>query len=432
MYGGFPGGNQQQRGYPGSNGATYGGQQANQGYSRPAYAPPNQQQQYDFGYGQNGYSQQQFQQQGQEYNRPAAAPQGWSSQQIQEQANSQSVYQQHQPNQGVRLQQASGGLQTPSAQPQSFGVNGYNYQYSTCTGRKKALLVGINYIGTNNQLNGCINDVTNVSQFLERNCGFTKDNMVILVETNTNRRAVPLRQNIIDGMKWLVKDAKPNDSLFFHYSGHGGQTKDLDGDEYDGNDETIYPLDFEQSGMIVDDEMHQLLVDTLPAGVRLTALFDSCHSGSALDLPYSYSTRGVEKEPNLAKEAGEGLLGAVTSYMQGDMSGVLSKATGLFGLLTSGGPNQAAIDKTKQTKTSAADVIMISGCKDDQTSADAKENGVSTGAMSYSFITVMSSGQEQSYLTLLQNMRKVLSGKYTQKPQLSASHPIDTNLKFIV
>jgi hypothetical protein len=54
-------------------------------------------------------------------------------------------------------------------------------------------------------------------------------------------------------MRWLVQGAQPNDSLFFHFSGHGGQTEDLDGDEDDGLDETIYPVDFKQAGMIVDD-----------------------------------------------------------------------------------------------------------------------------------------------------------------------------------
>ena len=62
-----------------------------------------------------------------------------------------------------------------------------------------------------------------------------------------------------------------------------------------------------------NDEMHQIMVNPLPAGVRLTAIFDSCHSGSALDLPYIYSTQGVLKEPNLAKEAGQGLLSIVSS-----------------------------------------------------------------------------------------------------------------------
>lgn len=41
-------------------------------------------------------------------------------------------------------------------------------------------------------------------------------------------------------------------------SGHGGQTKDLDGDEDDGNDEVIYPLDFKQAGHIVDDECESI------------------------------------------------------------------------------------------------------------------------------------------------------------------------------
>jgi len=61
-------------------------------------------------------------------------------------------------------------------------------------------------------------------------------------------------------MRWLVHHAKTNDSLFFHYSGHGGQTRDLDGDEVDGWDEVIYPLDFQKCGHIVDDEMHAIMV----------------------------------------------------------------------------------------------------------------------------------------------------------------------------
>ena len=62
-------------------------------------------------------------------------------------------------------------------------------------------------------------------------------------------------------------------------AGHGGQTKDLDGDEEDGYDEVIYPVDFRQVGHIVDDEMHDIMVKPLQPGVRLTAIFDSCHSG---------------------------------------------------------------------------------------------------------------------------------------------------------
>lgn len=146
-------------------------------------------------------------------------------------------------------------------------------------------------------------------------------------------------------------------------AGHGGQTEDSNGDEEDAHDEVIYPADFRQAGHIVDDDMHSIMVSPLPPGVRLTAIFDSCHSGSALDLPYIYSTRGVLKEPNLAKEAGMGLLSIARS--QGDLGSIASEVMGFFQKATSG---DDAYEKTVATKTSPADVIMWSGSKDDQTS----------------------------------------------------------------
>lgn len=148
--------------------------------------------------------------------------------------------------------------------------------------------------------------------------------------------------------------------------GHGGQTKDLDGDEEDGYDEVIYPVDFRQVGHIVDDEMHAIMVAPLPPGVRLTAIFDSCHSGTALDLPYIYSTQGLLKEPNLAKEAGQGLLGVISNYAQGDLGGVASNVMGFIKKATTG---DDAYNRTIATKTSPADVVMWSGSKDDQTSS---------------------------------------------------------------
>ena len=151
----------------------------------------------------------------------------------------------------------------------------------------------------------------------------------------------------------------------FSLLGHGGQTRDLDGDEPDGFDEVIYPVDFKQAGHITDDEMHRIMVRPLQAGVRLTAIFDSCHSGTALDLPYIYSTQGILKEPNLAKEAGMGLFGAITSYSHGDLGGVASNLVSFFKKATTG---DEAHERAIATKTSPADVVMFSGSKDDQTS----------------------------------------------------------------
>jgi hypothetical protein len=60
----------------------------------------------------------------------------------------------------------------------------------------------------------------------------------------------------------------------FADSGHGAQTPDKDGDEKDGFDEVIFPIDFRKRGHILDDDMHALMVRLLPVGCRLTALFD--------------------------------------------------------------------------------------------------------------------------------------------------------------
>lgn len=127
----------------------------------------------------------------------------------------------------------------------------------------------------------------------------------------------------------------------------------------------IYPVDHQSEGHIVDDEIHYRVVKPLQAGVRLTAIFDSCHSASVMDLPYIYSTKGVLKEPNLAKEAGAGLLGAFSAYASGDLGGV---ASSVFKFAKTAYKGDDAYEKTKDTRTSPADVIMWSGSKDDQTS----------------------------------------------------------------
>lgn len=110
----------------------------------------------------------------------------------------------------------------PPQQMQQFGggaPQGYAFQYSNCTGKRKALLIGINYFGQRGQLRGCINDVKNMSSFLHENFGYQRDDMVILTDDQQNPMSQPTKQNILRAMHWLVKDALPNDSLFFHYSG---------------------------------------------------------------------------------------------------------------------------------------------------------------------------------------------------------------------
>ncbi|KAK4097441.1 hypothetical protein N658DRAFT_489201 [Parathielavia hyrcaniae] len=390
--------------------------QQHHGYGQ--YPPPQQQP----GYGQYPPPQHQQHQQRAYHPPPGPPPQGYD-------AYGYPIN--HGPAYGGSGQHSRSVAPPPSGM-QQFGhgaPQGYTFQYSNCSGRRKALLIGINYFGEPDELRGCINDVKNVSAFLVENHGYRRENMVILTDDQPNPTMQPTRDNILRAMQWLVADAQPNDALFLHFSGHGGQTEDLDGDEEDGSDEVIYPVDHKSAGHIVDDEIHHYVVKPLQPGVRLTAIFDSCHSGSCMDLPYIYSTKGVLKEPNLAKEAGQGLLEAAGHYARGNVAGV---ATTIFGIAKTAFKGNDAYEHTKRTKTSPADIIMWSGCKDVQTSADATIASQATGAMSHAFISALRQNPQQSYVQLLNSVRDILEAEYSQKPQLSCSHPLDTDLLFVM
>ena len=111
----------------------------------------------------------------------------------------------------------------------------------------------------------------------------------------------------------------------------------------------------------------------------------------------------------------------VGSYARGDIGGVASAAMGFFKKAATG---DAIYERNLATKTSPADVIMWSGSKDEQTSQDANIGGEATGAMSWAFITALKKNPHQSYVQLLNSIRDELATKYSQKPQLSCSHPL--------
>ena len=271
--------------------------------------------------------------------------------------------------------------------------------------------MGINYLRhSRGRLQGCINDVKNIYNFLITKHNFPKENIRILTDDQQNPNGQPTRANIINGIRWLVQGAKPGDSLVFHFSGHGGQVEDLDGDESDGLDETIMPVDYNSAGHIVDDDLNDWLVKPLPAGVRLLALMDCCHSGTGLDLPYTHHVKGEPKPPKqkLDKQA---------KKQQKKLKKKRKKMGG------NAGPQYFP-----------SDVIMFSGCRDDQTSADTSMGGEATGAMSYSFIKALTAHPQLTYEQLLIEMRKILCGgegkRFNQVPQMSASRPFDMNTWF--
>ncbi|KAK0505429.1 caspase domain-containing protein [Armillaria luteobubalina] len=248
--------------------------------------------------------------------------------------------------------------------------SGYSRQPSL--GRRRALCIGINYRNKLNELKGCIEDTKKISRFLKEN-GYTTDDITVLTDDTIKK---PTRSNILDALSRLFRGAQPNDSLFLHYSEHGDQIPDTNGDEVDIKDERIESYD---SLHIIDDDIHEIL-RSLPSGCQLTALFDNCHSGTILDLPYTYNCIGQ-----------------------------------CYG--------------TTQGLDISADVICWSGTKDNQKGRDTSEGGVMTNA----FIDALKYKPKQSYKELLHSIRTIVEYKhYEQIPQLGSSRQIDPDLNFIL
>jgi len=273
---------------------------------------------------------------------------------------------------------------------------------------KRAVLVGINYLRhSKGRLRGCINDVKSMNQFLLSR-GYRQQDIRILTDDLQDPSMQPTKANIMRELSNLARGARPGDKLFFHFSGHGSQVVDTSGDEDDGLDETILPVDYNSAGQIIDDDLYSTLVEPLPPGCQLTALMDCCHSGTGLDLPYvhniapSYGDSGKKKKKKkLKKKKKKKNYGAPT-----DLPG-----------------------------TTRGDIYLYSGCRDDQTSADASFGGEASGAMTWAFTSSLRQNANQSFYGLLLSMRDLLnSGKgprtFTQVPQLSTGRRIDVQAPF--
>jgi hypothetical protein len=270
---------------------------------------------------------------------------------------------------------------------------------------KRALLIGINYFGSDSLLNGCINDISNINKFLlEQVGGYTKESITIL--TDDPKSAIkPTKENMEASIKKFVTGCNANDTLFFYYSGHGATLADTNGDESDGKDSVLVPVDYKTSGVIKDDWLFTNMVNILPAGVLLWAFTDCCHSGTMMDLQYNLQCTSVYKKGQMDKSA---------KYTSEDWSNQ-------YGLMN------------EKNKVSAADTFNFSGCLDPQTSADAFIRNQSQGAFTACFLEFInnnsSKGQDGkvkfntnkirlSDMLKEINCRLVISG-FKQRPQLS-------------
>jgi len=245
--------------------------------------------------------------------------------------------------------------------------------------KRRALLVGINNYSGQNKLEGCKNDVLNVKNKL-LTLGYNSNNIkTILDESATSK-------NILDSLTNLLTTSVSGDLLFFQYSGHGSYEIDNTLDEFNTNcDQDIVGVDLKN---ISDDILKSTILKNLKPNVTLFAIFDSCYSGSVLDLRYQYMD-------------------------------TLN--------------NDKYIENVNELETSGS-VIMISGCTDMQTSEDAYINNINQGAMTWSLLKSLNDASNNiTWRQLIVNMRKKLKEcGYAQIPQISSGNIMELDAKVFI
>ncbi|XP_027106258.1 metacaspase-3 isoform X1 [Coffea arabica] len=272
---------------------------------------------------------------------------------------------------------------------------------------KRALLCGVSYNQNKKlKLRGTTPDVMNMAKLLVQQFGFPTNAILVLGGiADFTSYETPTRMNIIRAFDWLVKDSQSGDSLVFYFSGHGVRQLDHDGDEIDGFDEAICPLDFETAGIIIDNEINKMIVEPLKQGVTLHAIIDACHSGTVLDLPRVYDhNRGRWKDNYPASGAYKG---------------------------TSGGK-----------------AICFSACEDYQQASDTSAfSPEMAGAMTFTFIKAVVENKEITYHGILDFMHNAIENanksqrgcgmlnrmfypKMLQDPMLSSSESFNVNSSF--
>jgi hypothetical protein len=247
----------------------------------------------------------------------------------------------------------------------------------------RALLVGINRY-PDLPLDGCVNDVSDMAEFLVEKCAFSPKSIRMLIDGRATKKNIRAR------LAWLVKGAKKGDRLVFHYSGHGTQvpTRDKKG-EIDGYDEVIVPIDFDwdDEDMLRDDELGAFFAK-LPVDVQAVWIADCCHSGTM-----------YRAMPG--------------SRAQARRARFLPQPVDIRWRMRSLVPGQ------KARRYVRPNVSLIAGCRDDQTSADAVFDGRPNGALTFHLLRLLRSKPASSLKTLIADLRGEMKiDGFEQTPQL--------------
>ncbi|MEO7401547.1 MAG: caspase family protein [Polaromonas sp.] len=195
------------------------------------------------------------------------------------------------------------------------------------TGRRRALCVGINrYPDPRHQLAGCVADARMWADALSR-LGFTAS---LLLDGQATREAIDRE------LLALVNSSAPGDVIVFQYAGHGTHVPDLNGDEEDGQDEAICPVDFAAGALYIDDDIAAAFT-RIPDGVNLTCFMDCCHSGTnsrfAVGAPPTQGARSGKDERKRYVEATPDIIEAHRRFREKSGGGQRAISSGGISLM---------------------------------------------------------------------------------------------------
>lgn len=260
---------------------------------------------------------------------------------------------------------------------------------------RNALCVGINQYQNfpSATLNGCVNDALDMALLLKELLGFEDSDITLLTDQAATKA------NIMRELTRMVNGALAGriSHLVFSLSSHGTQVPDLNLDEFDRADEAFCPYDLAQSGsqwdrdhLIVDDELHDLLVQ-LPPTVVLEVYFDTCHSGTGLRA----ADLLIDRRPRYLPPP------SIEAFREIEF-------------------RRARPGHQKLLEKGLYHHILWAACKDNQTAADAFIEGAWHGAFTYHFCReARASGNHLSRAKVLAKVRSDLNDAlFTQTPQL--------------
>ncbi len=273
--------------------------------------------------------------------------------------------------------------------------------------QKWALLIGINRypnFAPRGQLSGCINDIEVIRQVLERSFNFPGDHVVSLKDEQATR------EGILTAMKELVARIGKDDIVVVHYSGHGSQMTDLEGDEPDGLDETIVPYDSGRAPHpnrdIKDDEIYLWLKDLTAKTSAATLIFDCCHSGTIVRDDFGGAVRWVEADLRPAAELPPS---PIPLAFRGGLDG--SRDVGPSGWLPLG-----------------ERYVLVSGCSRDEKACEVEEPaGVVHGALTFFLSQELLKAQSgTTYRDVFEALAPRLTSRFTdQHPQLEGARDLE-------